>query len=402
MALLYLDLDHFKTVNDSLGHGAGDRLLKTVALRLRATLRETDSICRQGGDEFLIVLGDLPDTAAVKPVIDKLMAALVQPIRIDGQELMTTASIGVAHYPDDGTDFDTLLQKADTALYRAKDAGRNGYRFFDEQMNEQAMDRLQLRNGLRQALEQGEFVLHYQPLVDLRSGEVIGAEALLRWNRPGAGLVPPGRFIAQAEESGLIVPIGDWVIGEACRQAMAWQRGGLPAMTVAVNLSALQFGRGDVEQVVARALRDSGLNPACLELELTESILLNHTEQVLAVVRRLKGLGVKLSIDDFGTGYSSLSYLKRFAVDKLKIDRSFVADLLVDADDGAIVRAIVQMAHGLGLSTIAEGVEDAAVAQRLVELGCEAAQGFHFARPLPPDQFAAFMRRGPALAGAAA
>jgi diguanylate cyclase (GGDEF)-like protein len=402
MALLYLDLDHFKTVNDSLGHGAGDRLLKTVALRLRATLRETDSICRQGGDEFLIVLGELPDAAAVKPVIDKLMAALVQPMRIDGQELTTTASIGVAHYPDDGTDFDTLLQKADTALYRAKDAGRNGYRFFDEQMNEQAMDRLQLRNGLRQALEQGEFVLHYQPLVDLRSGEVIGAEALLRWNRPGAGLVPPGRFIAQAEESGLIVPIGDWVIGEACRQAMVWQRGGLPAMTVAVNLSALQFGRGDVEQVVARALRDSGLNPACLELELTESILLSNTDQVLAVVRRLKGLGVQLSIDDFGTGYSSLSYLKRFAVDKLKIDRSFVADLLVDADDGAIVRAIVQMAHGLGLTTIAEGVEDAAVAQRLIELGCEAAQGFHFARPLPPDQFAAFMRRGPALAGAAA
>jgi diguanylate cyclase len=402
MALLYLDLDHFKTVNDSLGHGAGDRLLKTVALRLRAVLRETDSICRQGGDEFLIVLGELPDTAAVKPVIDKLMAALVLPMRIDGQELATTASIGVAHYPDDGTDFDTLLQKADTALYRAKDAGRNGYRFFDEQMNEQALERLQLRNGLRQALEQGEFVLHYQPQIDLRSGEVCGAEALLRWNRPGAGLVPPGRFIAQAEESGLIVPIGDWVIGEACRQAMAWQRGGLPAMTMAVNLSALQFGRGDVEQVVARALRDTGLPPACLELELTESILLSNTEQVLAIVRRLKGLGVKLSIDDFGTGYSSLSYLKRFAVDKLKIDRSFVADLLVDADDGAIVRAIVQMAHGLGLTTIAEGVEDAAVAQRLIELGCEEAQGFHFARPLPPDQFAAFMRRGSALAGAAA
>ena len=401
MALLYLDLDHFKTVNDSLGHGAGDRLLKTVALRLRAALRETDSICRQGGDEFLIVLGELPDTAAVKPVIDKLMAALVQPMRIDGQELATTASIGVAHYPDDGTDFDTLLQKADTALYRAKDAGRNGYRFFDEQMNQQAKERLQLNNGLRQALEQGEFVLHYQPLIELRSGEVIGAEALLRWNRPGAGLMPPGRFIAQAEESGLIVPIGDWVIGEACRQAMAWQRGGLPAMTVAVNLSALQFGRGEVEQVVARALRDTGLAPACLELELTESILLNNTEQVLSVVRRLKGLGVKLAIDDFGTGYSSLSYLKRFAVDRLKIDRSFVADLLVDADDSAIVRAIVQMAHGLGLRTLAEGVEDGAVAQRLIELGCEEAQGFHFARPLPPDQFAAFMRRGPAGAGTA-
>jgi diguanylate cyclase (GGDEF)-like protein len=400
-ALLYLDLDHFKTVNDSLGHGAGDRLLKTVALRLRATLRETDSICRQGGDEFLIVLGELADAGAVKPVIDKLMAALAQPIRIDGQEISTTASIGIAQYPGDGTEFDTLLQKADTALYRAKDAGRNGYRFFDDEMNAQAKERLQLRNGLRLALEREEFVLHYQPQIDLRSGRIVGAEALLRWNRPGSGLLAPGRFIAQAEESGLIVPIGDWVIGQACRQATAWQQSGLPPVTVAVNLSALQFGRGDVEQVVARALKDSGLPAHCLELELTESILLHNTEQVLAVVRRLKGLGVRLSIDDFGTGYSSLSYLKRFAVDKLKIDRSFVADLLTDADDGAIVQAIVQMALGLGLKTVAEGVEDAEIARRLVALGCEEAQGFLYARPLPPDELSAFLRRGPVDTGAA-
>ena len=399
-ALLYLDLDQFKTVNDSMGHGAGDRLLKTVARRLRATLRETDTICRQGGDEFLIVIGDLADTAAVKPVIDKLMAALVRPMDIDGHEIATTASIGVAQYPGDGSDFDTLLQKADTALYRAKDAGRSTYRFFDEQMNAEAMERLQLRNGLRQALERGEFALHYQPQLDLKSGRVVGAEALLRWNRPGEGLVMPGRFIAQAEESGLIVPIGDWVIGEACRQAMAWQRDGLPPLTVAVNLSGAQFQRGEVEPVVQRALRDSGLAPASLELELTESILLSNTEQVLAVVRRLKSLGVRLSIDDFGTGYSSLSYLKRFAVDKLKIDRSFVADLLTDADDGAIVRAIVQMAHGLGLSTIAEGVEEEGVARRLAELGCEEAQGYHFARPLPAAEFAAFLRRMPQAAPA--
>ena len=366
-----------------------------MAARLRATLRETDTICRQGGDEFLVVLGELADAAAVKPVIDKLMGALLLPIHIDGQDIATTASIGIAQYPGDGGDFDTLLQKADTALYRAKDGGRNGYRFFDESMNAEAVERLLLRSGLRQALERGEFVLHYQPQLELKSGRMVGAEALLRWQRPGQGLLPPARFIAQAEESGLIVPIGDWVIEEACRQAVAWQREGLPPITVAVNLSAVQFARGGVEQVVERALRDSGLQPGCLELELTESILLSNTEQVLAAVRRLKGLGVRLSIDDFGTGYSSLSYLKRFAVDKLKIDRSFVADLLTDADDSAIVKAIVQMAHGLSLTTIAEGVEDAAVAQRLVELGCEEAQGYHFARPLPADALADYLRRAP-------
>ncbi len=400
VALIYLDLDHFKTVNDSLGHAAGDRLLKSVAQRLRAVLRETDTISRQGGDEFLVVVGELADAVAVKPVVDKLMAALERPVLIDGQELATTASVGIAQYPDDGSDFDTLLQKADTALYRAKDGGRNTYRFFDERMNAEVTERLRLRSGLRQALERGEFVLHYQPQVDLASGAVTGVEALLRWMRPGEGLVMPGRFIAQAEESGLIVPIGEWVLAEACRQAMAWRHDGLPPVVVAVNLSGAQFARGEVEAVVQRALRDSGLPPDGLELELTESILLSNTEQVLAVVQRLKGLGVRLSVDDFGTGYSSLAYLKRFAVDKLKIDRSFVADLLTDADDGAIVRAIVQMAQGLELGTIAEGVESEAVARRLADLGCREAQGYWFARPLPAGELAAFLRRS--ASGAAA
>ncbi|TXC66915.1 EAL domain-containing protein [Piscinibacter aquaticus] len=264
-------------------------------------------------------------------------------------------------------------------------------------MNAEVTERLRLRNGLRQAIDRGEFVLHYQPQIDLASGAVTGVEALLRWQRPGEGLVMPGRFIAQAEESGLIVPIGEWVLAEACRQAMAWRLEGLAPVTVAVNLSAAQFARGGVEAVVQRALRDSGLPPDGLELELTESILLNNTEQVLAVVQRLKGLGVRLSVDDFGTGYSSLSYLKRFAVDKLKIDRSFVADLLTDADDGAIVRAIVQMAQGLELGTIAEGVESESVAHRLAELGCREAQGYWFARPLPAADLAAFLRqRAPA------
>ena len=397
VALVYLDLDHFKNVNDSLGHGAGDRLLQSVARRLSDCLRETDTISRQGGDEFLVVIGGLAGAAAVKPVLDKLMGALELPVQVDGHEISTSASIGVAQYPDDGSDFDTLLQKADTALYRAKDGGRNTYRFFDERMNAEVTERLRLRNGLRQAIDRSEFVLHYQPQIDLASGAVIGVEALLRWNRPGDGLVMPGRFIAQAEESGLIVPIGEWVLRQACRQAMTWRRDGLPPVTVAVNLSAAQFVRGEVEAVVQRALSDSGLPPDGLELELTESILLNNTEQVLAVVQRLKGLGVRLSVDDFGTGYSSLSYLKRFAVDKLKIDRSFVAYLLTDPEDGAIVRAIVQMAQGLELGTIAEGVESEAVAQRLAELGCREAQGYWFARPLPAAELAAFLRqRAPA------
>jgi diguanylate cyclase len=392
MALLYLDLDHFKTINDSLGHVAGDRLLKTVAARLRASLRDTDSICRQGGDEFLIVLGDLAGAGAIEPVIAKLTGALAHRLQIDGHELTTTASIGIARYPDDGVDFDTLLQKADTALYQAKDAGRNAYRFFDEQMNARTLERLQIHHGLHHALEGGEFVLHYQPQIDLRSATVVGVEALLRWNRPGFGLVGPDRFIPVAEESGLIVPIGDWVIGEACRQAMAWQRVGLPPIPVAVNLSAMQFRRGDVEQAVASSLATSGLPAHLLELELTESILLSNTEQVLVVVQRLKSQGVRLSIDDFGTGYSSLSYLRRFAVDHLKIDRSFIRDLVNPADDGAIVRAIVQMARGLNLTTIAEGVEDEAVAQRLLAFGCERAQGYLFARPLAPEALADFLR----------
>lgn len=393
VALLFLDLDHFKTINDSLGHATGDALLKDVARRLSECMREMDTISRQGGDEFLVVLSDLEGVEMIGPVLLKIRERLQQPMLYDGHELIISSSIGVALYPDDGRDFETLLKKADTALYRAKDAGRNQARFFDEQMNIEAVDHLRLKNGLRRALSRGELELYYQPQFDLLTGGVVGAEALLRWRHPEDGMISPARFIPVAEDSGLIVPIGEWVIQQACHQAMAWQRAGLTPLLMAVNLSAVQFRRGDVQAVVARALRDSGLAPEQLELELTESILLHNTEQVLASVSQIKQLGVKLSIDDFGTGYSSLAYLKRFAVDKLKIDQGFVRDLAYDSDDAAIVRAIVQMAAGLGLRTIAEGVEDAAVLNVLRRFGCDEAQGYYLARPMPAAEFAELLRK---------
>jgi len=391
VALLFIDLDNFKTINDSLGHAVGDALLKEIALRLGACVRETDTISRQGGDEFLIVLPDLLDTDAISPVLAKIRERLHEPFELDGHELTTSASIGIAIYPSDGRDFDTLLKKADTAMYQAKDAGRNSYRFFDEQMNVKAIEHLSLKSGLRHAVARDEFELHYQPLIDLTSGHVVGAEALLRWNHPDLGMVSPARFIPVAEDSGLIVPIGEWVIQEACRQGAAWTQAGLPPLVMAVNLSAVEFRRGDVEQKVARALQDSGLDPHCLELELTESILIHNTEQVLATVQRLKRLGVKLSIDDFGTGYSSLSYLKRFEVDKLKIDQSFIRDLAADPGDAAIIRAIIQMARSLNLRTLAEGVEDADMLAWLRVYGCDEVQGYLFAQPMPAPAFAAFV-----------
>lgn len=393
VAMLFLDLDNFKTINDSLGHLTGDALLREVARRLTECVRDTDTIGRLGGDEFLVILPDLPDSDAVAPVLVKLLARLADSFEIDEQELNTSASIGIALYPDDGADFETLLKKSDMAMYRAKAAGRNTYRFFDDQMNVEAVEHLRLRNGLRKALARDEFVLHYQPQIDIASGTLIGAEALIRWNHPERGLVPPGRFIPIAEDSGLIVPIGEWVLQEACRQAVAWGRAGIPGLVIAVNLSAVQFRRGDIEQSVVAALEASGLDPALLELELTESILISDSENILDIVQRLKALGVKLSIDDFGTGYSSLSYLKRFQVDKLKIDQSFVRDLATDMEDAAIVRAIIQMAGSLGLITIAEGVEDQLMLEQLRQFGCDEAQGYYFARPMPADDLPAFRAR---------
>ncbi|MBI2746499.1 MAG: EAL domain-containing protein [Burkholderiales bacterium] len=392
VALVYLDLDNFKSINDTLGHAAGDEFLKEVARRLRSCVRDSDTISRQGGDEFLLVLRDLPDSEVVLAIVMKIMERLQEPLRIDNQDLASSASLGVALAPDDGRDFETLRKKADLAMYRSKESGRNTYHFFDPTMDAEAGEHLLMRNGLRRALERQEFVLYYQPQYDLASGRLIGVEALIRWLHPELGLVAPGRFIGVAEESGLIVPIGDWVLRQACGQAMLWQQAGLPALTMSVNLSAIQFKRGNVEQSVSRALAESGLAPQLLELELTESILLQNVESVLTSVRQLKQLGVKLAIDDFGTGYSSLSYLKRLDIDKLKIDQSFVRDLATDPDDEAIVRAVIQMARSLNLKTIAEGVETDDIRRRLQAFGCDAAQGYLYSQPLPAQDIERLLR----------
>lgn len=394
VALLFLDLDNFKTINDSLGHLVGDALLMAIAARLHECIRETDILARLGGDEFLVILSDVHNGDVITDSAEHILEQLAKPFDIRGHELSTSFSVGIAVYPDDGSDFDTLLMKADTAMYHAKDAGRNTYRYHTEKMNLDAVEHLQIRNSLRKALERSEFVLHYQPQIDFGSMAVTGVEALLRWNHPVFGMVAPLRFISIAEESGLIVPIGNWVIEEACRQAAAWRREGLPPLTIAVNLSAVQFRRGRLETVVKQALGASGLPPENLELELTESILIQDTEKVLESVRELKTLGVKLSVDDFGTGYSSLAYLKRFDVDKLKIDQSFVRGMLDDPNDAGIVRAVIQLAHSLNLRTLAEGVENQAILSALRGEGCDEAQGYWFSPPLPADAFADYLTKG--------
>ena len=398
-ALMFLDLDRFKKINDSLGHPVGDALLKAIAERLKGCVRESDTISRQGGDEFIIVLSDVRDSEAVARVADKIHQIMGQPFEIGSHSLITSFSIGVAIFPDDGEDFDVLMQKADTAMYHAKEAGRNSHRFFTEQMNWAVVEHMNLETQLRRALDNNEFILHYQPQLDLQERAIIGIEALVRWNSPENGLVPPAKFIPVAEESGLIVRIGAWVLREACRQAKAWQDAGLPPLVMAVNLSAIQFRRLDLINTVIDALVLSDLDSQWLELELTESILLQDTETTLDTVHRLKALGLKLSVDDFGTGYSSLAYLKRFAVDKLKIDQSFVRDLLTDPDDAAIVRAIIQMAHSLKLKTIAEGVENEELCNLLNLFHCDEIQGYWLARPMPADELEAFVRGYPAEAG---
>lgn len=392
VALLYMDVDGFKNLNDSLGHSYGDALLRTLAESLRGLIRDSDTLCRQGGDEFVILLPDLDSPEDAAAIADKIMRYLHQPLAVLGRSISTSLSLGLAVAPGDGHEFETLLRNAETAMYKAKKDGRQTWRYFDASMNEDALERLNLLNDLRQALGADQLLLHYQPQIDLRNGTLIGVEALIRWQHPQFGLVPPARFIPAAEESRLIVPIGEWVIQQACQHVMAWQRAGVRVPQVAVNVSAIQLQYGNIEQQVLQALASSGLPAAMLELEITESSLIDNPEQVMATLKRLKAMGVKLSIDDFGTGYSSLAYLRNLAVDKLKIDQSFVRDLTSSADSCAIVTAIVHMAHSLGLSTIAEGVEDDASAQALVQLGCLQAQGYLYAKPLPEAQLRAFVR----------
>ncbi|ATE61152.1 bifunctional diguanylate cyclase/phosphodiesterase [Thauera sinica] len=383
LAMMYLDLDNFQHVNEGLGHDVGDRLLVGAVEYLRRCVPETDTIARLSGDEFVVLLSGGRDLAGIAAVANAIRDAFAEPLAVDGHLLTTSFSIGISVFPHDGRDFDTLLKRADTAVHSAKESGRNTFRFYTREMNADVVERMRLTGMFPGALRNREFVLHYQPQVHAATGRIVGVEALLRWQHPAEGLISPGRFIPMAEQSGHIVAIGEWVILEACRQGRAWlERGGAP-LVIAVNLSALQFKRGDVLETVTAALRDSGLPPHCLELELTESILLQDVDTTMKTLHALKALGVKLSIDDFGTGYSSLAYLKRLAVDKLKIDQSFVRDMLTDADGASIVKAIIQLGHTLQLTVIAEGVETEAQLAFLGGSGCDEVQGYLFSRPVP-------------------
>lgn len=387
-ALLCLDLDRFKQIIDSLGYAVSERVILMVVERLSQCLPAHATISRLTGAEFVVLLSGQTDVGAVVAVANAIRDALAEPIKVDKHALNVSCSIGIGMYPEDGEEFETLLKHAHTAAHSAKEAGRNTYRFFSREMNSGLVEQMRLTGGLADAVRKQEFVLHYQPQIDLHTGQVVGAEALVRWQHPTDGLVAPGAFIALAERSGHILPIGEWVLMEACRQGAAWMREGTSAPPViAVNLSALQFKRGNVLDIVTRALAESQLPPQRLELELTESILLQDVDSTMKTLQALKAMGVTLSIDDFGTGYSSLSYLKQLSVDKLKIDQSFVSDMLSHADGASIVKAIIQLGHSLDLKVIAEGVETEAQRAFLKESGCDEGQGFLFSRPLPAEQF---------------
>ena len=387
VGLLFLDLDFFKRINDSLGHAIGDQLLQSVAERLVAGVRATDTVCRQGGDEFVILLAEIEQPLDATYVAEKLLAAFALPHLIEGHELHVSLSIGISIYPDDGNNVDSVMQNADTAMFHAKANGRNKYQFFRAEMNTSAVHRLVIENSLRRGLRNNEFLLHYQPQIDLVSGTMIGAEALIRWQDPEHGLVSPARFVPVAEESGLIVPIGRWVLREACQQTQAWLNAGLQAVPMAVNISAIEFRHKDFLTGVALILKETGLNPRYLELELTESILMQDAAASEATLHALKLMGVRLAIDDFGTGYSSLSYLKRFPIDTLKIDQSFVRDITTDPDDRTIVSAIIGMGKNLNQKVIAEGVETPEQLEFLHARQCDVVQGFLFHKPLSAEDF---------------
>jgi len=392
LCVMFLDLDHFKNVNDTLGHRVGDQLLVQAALRMQATVRTQDTVARLGGDEFILLLPDTSARGSVR-VANKLLQAISQPITLAGHDLSMTPSIGVAIYPDDGVDADTLLQHADAAMYRAKNSGRNGFQFYINSMQADAARALLLDNDLRRALERAQLHLHYQPQVSLRTGQVVGVEALLRWTHPELGSISPVEFIPIAEGNGQILPIGEWVLRSAMQQASAWALAALPAMTVAVNLSAVQFRQPHLVQRVASILAEEAVPAGVLKLELTESVAQQDPANATITMEQLHQRGVQLSIDDFGTGYSSLSYLKRFKANQLKIDKSFVQDITHDADDLAIVRAIISLARSLGLSTIAEGVETQAQLDVLRQLDCDEVQGYLFCKPLPADALQAWLRQ---------
>ena len=400
-ALMFLDLDRFKTVNDTLGHDAGDMLLREVSARLRGCVREEDTVARLGGDEFTVVLEQIAKPGDAAVVAAKIVDALAPPVQLNGHEAFVTPSIGITIYPSDSTNAEDLLKNADTAMYRAKEEGGNGYRFFSPEMNALAAGRLQMESGLRRALEREEFVVYYQPKLDLASETIVGAEALLRWQHPERGLVPPGEFIPILEETGLIEQVGAWVMRAVCIQLRAWQDAALPPLNVAVNLSGRQLQRNNLSATIAGILQETGLAPGCLELEVTESMLMHDPDYAANMLARIRAEGVvHISVDDFGTGYSSLSYLKRFPIDALKLDKSFVDGLPADDDDVAITRAVIALAHSLKLHVIAEGVETEEQLAFLRANGCDVIQGYFISRPLPAEDFARFVaeraRRAPA------
>lgn len=394
LGLIFMDLDRFKHINDSLGHGVGDQLLESVAQRLLSCARHSDTISRQGGDEFLMLLPLIEHPADAALCAQKIIAALDLPHQIGSHVLHISVSIGISIYPDDGRDADTLIKNADTAMYCAKDTGRNKYKFFEPKMNVRAVQRHSIEICLRQALERQEFILYYQPKINLNSGKIAGVEALIRWQHPEQGLLLPDQFVSIAEDCGLILPIGLWVMREACRQMRVWIRGGLPFITVAVNTSAIEFHDENFLENIRLILKETAMEPHYLELELTESVLMQDVEFIEAVLDTLSGLGIKLAIDDFGTGYSSLSYLRQFPIDTLKIDQSFVSKMIDSPDDASIVSAIISLGKSLKLHVVAEGVETAEQLAFLKAQQCDEVQGYYLGQPMPPDALASLLKTG--------
>ncbi len=391
IAVMFLDLDRFKIVNDTLGHQAGDHLLIEVAHRLEACIRSTDTVARLAGDEFTIILSNLDNPQEAALVAKKILAAFNPPINLDGREVFISASIGISIFPEDGKNVGQLLKNADAAMYHAKESGRNNYQFFSHLINQKVLDELEMQTNLRNALKCNEFLLHYQPQISLESGKIIGLEVLVRWKHPKLGFIPPGKFIPYAEKTDLIISIGEWVLRTACERSVFWQQQGLAPLRISVNLSGMQLKQTDQVATVAAILADTGLDPNLLELELTESVVMENAEVTINTLRELKAMGIRLSIDDFGTGYSSLSYLKRFPIDTLKIDRSFVKDITTDFDDEAIASTIIAMAHNLRLKVIAEGVETKEQLTILQKKNCDEVQGYYFSKPLPEKELLIFL-----------
>ena len=391
VALLYIDLDRFKNINDSLGHHVGDALLKSVAERLTEAVRAGDTVCRQGGDEFVVILDAIEDAQEVAHIVERrLIPLILKTHNVCDIALHISCSVGIAVYPEDAANMEELMRHADAAMYTAKAQGRNNFQFFSAEMNRHALDRLNTETHLQDALQNNEFELHVQPIVDGLSGEVVSVEALLRWRQPDMGLIPPAQFIPIAEENGLIHDIGRWVLVEACRLHQYWIQAGVGPLPIAVNVSAVQFRRGDFAATVAAVLKESGMPAKYLQIELTESLMMTESERNLAEIHRLKALGIGLSLDDFGTGYSSLSYLNRLPIEKLKIDRGFVSDMIADSADMAITRAIVGLGRTLGLRVVAEGVEHIEELHALREIGCDEVQGYLISHPLPAHEFVAW------------